>query len=61
MESFANLELSHEGVHSDDGEDQPKDDAHRQHVEDAGNTNFGMEVTVIVIESPEEEEGKEKL
>ena len=39
MESFIDLELSHEGVHSDDGEDQPKDDAHCQHVEDAGNTN----------------------
>ena len=58
MESFVDLELSHEGVHSDDGEYQPKDDAHCQHVEDAGNTNFGMEVTVTVIESPE---GKETL
>ena len=40
MECIVDLELSHEGVHSDDGEDQPKDDAHRQHVEDAGNTNY---------------------
>ena len=30
------LELAHEGVDSDDGEDQPEDDTDHQHVEDAG-------------------------
>ena len=30
------LELAHEGVDPDDGEDEPEDEAHEQHVEDAG-------------------------
>ena len=33
------LELAHEGVDSDDGEDQPEDDTHRQHVEDTGQSH----------------------